>query len=912
MRDAAGTPPETALGVLVRLSEHLNQSHDLEDLLSGAVEILGEMLGEPTGWITLGEDRADPDTLVGRHLPPALDAQGQSALRWGPCRCQRPDVRDGTQLRFSACERLEMVIGDTDGLLYHLALPLRVGRRPIGMLNFVARADRPLSYEEQSALTTGAQAIAMAAERYRVGIPARSHQEVGQQAMLNLSSQLLGSLDPSEIMDITTRVVSETLSVPIVSLRLLDESGRNLVLRAGIGWPPDQVGTHLVDLNDPRDIAACSAREQRTIMLDQDGHHSGAYELNHSISRLGLLSAACVPMIVGGRLIGTIGAASYEGARFGPDERRFLALAADQAALALDRGDLVQATRRQLRDLALMHDHAAEQTRQLSQTYGITLAVLGDALELRDQDTMGHTERVVALAESIGRQLGLSEEELMHLRWGAYVHDLGKIGVPDAVLRKPGPLTPEEWELMQRHPEQGYHLLERLFFLSDALDVVRYHHERFDGKGYPLGLKGEEIPLLARIFAVADAYDAMTNDRPYRQAMSAKMALAEVHRHSGTQFDPSVVDALVHLPRKGRDIGKVSAGIAGSEGIRNIGMPVSEGQTLLDFARTASFLLGAPDLQSALHQVLAQVHTMFGYPTCSVLLLNAETGMLHFQAHRGYDPDILQRMQMRVDREGIVGHVLETGDAYYAADVLSDPHYVQASPRVRSEVAIPIRSEGMTIGVLDIESTEVDAFPSSARTVLEAFAVLAGLAVQRSLHDEDLSRQALTDSVTGLGNRRALDHALEREHSRAARHSRPMSLVKLTVDGYEGSVREGRQQADEVLRTVSRLLTETCRKEDHLIRIDGGEFALLLPETAKVGALLVAERLRADAARTELRSGQHLSMSIGISSFPEDATTLGTLRDSADHAMQRAMRRGGGEIVAAAPRQSSPSHRRSH
>ncbi|EQD44039.1 response regulator receiver modulated metal dependent phosphohydrolase, partial [mine drainage metagenome] len=159
-------------------------------------------------------------------------------------------------------------------------------------------------------------------------------------------------------------------------------------------------------------------------------------------------------------------------------------------------------------------------TRQLSETYGITLAVLGDALELRDQDTMGHTERVVALSESIGRELGLSDDELTHLRWGAYVHDLGKIGVPDAVLRKPGPLTPDEWNLMQRHPEQGYHLLERLFFLSDALDVVRYHHERFDGKGYPLGLSGEEIPLLARIFAVADAYDAMTNDRPYRRAMS--------------------------------------------------------------------------------------------------------------------------------------------------------------------------------------------------------------------------------------------------------------------------------------------------------------------------------------------------------------------------------------------------------
>lgn len=866
-------------------------------MLQGALEILCGMLDENTGWISLGEDHGEPDLVVGLNLTPALEAQGRSALRWGPCRCQRGGAGDdGAQ--FTSCERLEMVIGDNGGLLYHASTPLRIGRRNIGLLNIASTCERPLGYEEHAAFTAGAQAIALAVERLRQNTPSR-RSDIGQQAMLNLASQLLGSLDTDEIMNGTMQTLSDTLDAPVVSIRLLDDSGQGLVLRAGIGWAENQYGVHRVNIADPRDLAACTAREQRTLVLDAGADGKPEYHLSPALRRMGIRSAACAVMMVGSRLIGTIEVASNELGRFGAEERRFLALAADQAALALDRGDLLTATQRQLRDLAQLHDHAAEQTRQLSETYGITLAVLGDALELRDQDTMGHTERVVALSEAIGQELGLSDDELTHLRWGAYVHDLGKIGVPDAVLRKPGPLTPEEWELMQRHPEQGYHLLERLFFLSDALDVVRYHHERFDGKGYPLGLSGEEIPLLARIFAVADAYDAMTNDRPYRTAMTAKAAITEIQRHSGTQFDPKVAESLVRLPRKGRDIGQIAAQRVSSEAIRTLGLPLHEGQNLLDFARTTSFLLATSDVQAALQQVLAQVHTLFGYPTCSVLLLNSETGMLHFEAHRGYDPDILQQMGLRIDRHGIVGHVLETGETYYAADVLNDPHYVEASPRIRSEVALPIRVGGETIGILDVESPEVDAFPSAARTVLEAFAILAALALQRARHEEVLNRQALTDIVTGLGNRRALEQAMQREHARSLRHKRPLSLVKLTVDGYQEFVKQGRNRADEVLRAVGRLLAQTCRTEDHIIRVDAAEFALLLPETAKVGALLLAERLRADASRMELRSGQRLTLSVGVGSFPDDAASCGILMDLTDHAMQRAVRRGGGEVVAA-------------
>ena len=179
--------------------------------------------------------------------------------------------------------------------------------------------------------------------------------------------------------------------------------------------------------------------------------------------------------------------------------------------------------------------------RALAASYEALLVALARALEAKDDETEGHSERVTAYALRLGRALGLRREALEDLRRGALLHDLGKIGIPDAVLRKPGPLTEEEKALMRTHPLIGDRILEGLPALQGARGVVRHHHERFDGRGYPEGLQGEEIPLLARIFAVVDAYDAMTSDRPYRRALSHGEALAAIAREAGKQFDPQVV-----------------------------------------------------------------------------------------------------------------------------------------------------------------------------------------------------------------------------------------------------------------------------------------------------------------------------------------------------------------------------------
>jgi response regulator RpfG family c-di-GMP phosphodiesterase len=184
---------------------------------------------------------------------------------------------------------------------------------------------------------------------------------------------------------------------------------------------------------------------------------------------------------------------------------------------------------------------------ELEGTYEATLQALVTALDLRDNETHGHSYRVVEYAVVVAERMGVSPEEAAWIRRGAILHDVGKIGVPDAILRKPDKLTPEEWVEMRRHPEMGYQMLKHIPFLKPALDIVLYHQERYDGTGYPFGLAGDAIPLGARIFAVVDTFDAMTSDRPYRPALSMDAVRAEIERCTGTQFDPKVVEAFFSI-----------------------------------------------------------------------------------------------------------------------------------------------------------------------------------------------------------------------------------------------------------------------------------------------------------------------------------------------------------------------------
>jgi len=185
---------------------------------------------------------------------------------------------------------------------------------------------------------------------------------------------------------------------------------------------------------------------------------------------------------------------------------------------------------------------------ELERSYDITLEAMGDALDLRDAETEGHSRRVTAYTTALAREMGLNAEELRVIARGAFLHDIGKIATPDRILLKPGKLDPDEMELMREHCERGYEMVRKIPFLREASEIVYAHQESFDGGGYPRGLKGEEIPLGARIFAIADTLDAITSDRPYRKGRSFTEAREEIERCSGRQFDPEIVTVFLSIP----------------------------------------------------------------------------------------------------------------------------------------------------------------------------------------------------------------------------------------------------------------------------------------------------------------------------------------------------------------------------
>ncbi|HKV23366.1 MAG TPA: HD domain-containing phosphohydrolase [Candidatus Acidoferrum sp.] len=219
---------------------------------------------------------------------------------------------------------------------------------------------------------------------------------------------------------------------------------------------------------------------------------------------------------------------------------------------AMQKKRLEQEVENYRRRLEEMVEQRTEQLKsallRVERSYEETLVALGAAIDLRDSQTAGHSQRVAVYATRIAGELGAAAEEIKTIAMGAWLHDIGKLATPDAILLKPGALTEEEWRIMQQHVESGYELVKRIPFLTDAAEIILTHHERWDGSGYPRGLKGAEIPFGARIFAVVDTVDAMTSDRPYRSAMPFEKAQEEIRRGSGSRYDRQVADVFLSVP----------------------------------------------------------------------------------------------------------------------------------------------------------------------------------------------------------------------------------------------------------------------------------------------------------------------------------------------------------------------------
>jgi HD-GYP domain-containing protein (c-di-GMP phosphodiesterase class II) len=351
--------------------------------------------------------------------------------------------------------------------------------------------------------------------------------------LFRIGQHLRSSLDLSEVVAQTARDAAILGQGQYGFVCLLEGESQELVLKATYDHEKGSIGYHRRKVDDGYLLRAAATGEAVSARLPERPLRA-VFGVRASE---GPAALASVPMRIRNRVIGVAAAVRHPTVQaFSPAEMAPLQELADQAAMAIEQASLFDKVRSYASDLEISYD--------------TTLRALMAALDTKDAATEGHSERVARLTVAVAREMGLPEERMLDIERGALLHDVGKIGVPDSILRKPNDLNSKEWEAMQQHPLLAGLMVSKVGFLEGAMPILLYHHERYDGSGYPFGLTQDHIPLEARIFAVVDAYDAMTSDRPYRKAVPPAEALQEIRANAGSQFDPQVVVAFGSVIRR--------------------------------------------------------------------------------------------------------------------------------------------------------------------------------------------------------------------------------------------------------------------------------------------------------------------------------------------------------------------------
>jgi PAS domain S-box-containing protein len=349
-------------------------------------------------------------------------------------------------------------------------------------------------------------------------------------ALNDLAQMAASALDLHSTVQLLADQLGELMLADACYVALWDEVRSRPVPTAAYG-PLREVYTAITFPSGQRTLTESVVTEGRTLVVEDA---SSSAHLSPAVAkRFSLQSVLGLPLVAGDRRLGAALVAFHQRHRFTPEEVAFAERAAGPIALALAKAKFFE---------ELQASHA-----RLAEAYDATLEGLALALELRDKETEGHTRRVTDMTVRLARAMGVPDDDLIHIRRGALLHDIGKIGIPDDILRKPGPLTPSELTIMRRHPSYAYEIISAIPFLHPAIDIPYCHHEKWDGTGYPRGLQDEAIPLAARIFAIVDVWDALRSDRPYRESWPSDKVVDHIRLLSGSHFDPRVVEPFLSL-----------------------------------------------------------------------------------------------------------------------------------------------------------------------------------------------------------------------------------------------------------------------------------------------------------------------------------------------------------------------------
>jgi diguanylate cyclase (GGDEF)-like protein/putative nucleotidyltransferase with HDIG domain len=560
-------------------------------------------------------------------------------------------------------------------------------------------------------------------------------------------------------------------------------------------------------------------------------------------------------------------------------------------------------------------EHEKRHVEEIASLHLRTIEALALAIEAKDHTTHDHLRRVQLYAVEIAKELGISEEEQEALRAAALLHDIGKLAVPEHIISKPGRLTPEEFDKLKIHPMVGAEILERVQFPYPVAPIVRSHHEKWDGRGYPEGLKGEQIPMGARILAAVDCLDALASDRQYRRAMPLDRAMQQVVSESGTSFDPRIVEVL---KRKYVDLEKmaqaqcyqlqstrplvhvrVDTPVQPARGFQQVAtsMPVEESflnsiaaarqeaQTLFELSHDLGNSLSLDETLSVLSLRLKKL-----VPYDSIAIYIRKNDRLVPAHVTGDNFRLFSSLEIPLG-QGLSGWVAENRTPIINGNPSVEPGYLDDESKfstLRSALAVPLDGLSGVIGVLALYKAETDAFTKDHLRILLAISSKVGLAMENALKYEQAENSAVTDYLTGLPNARSLFMHLDRELARCKRTNTSVAVMVCDIDGFKQiNDRFGHLEGNKVLRTFAHSLRSVCREYDYVARMGGDEFVVIAPGLKREAAQDKTKHLNelAVEAGRYVCGEDILSLSVGTAFYAEDGLDAEQLLAEADRRM---------------------------
>jgi diguanylate cyclase (GGDEF)-like protein/putative nucleotidyltransferase with HDIG domain len=546
-----------------------------------------------------------------------------------------------------------------------------------------------------------------------------------------------------------------------------------------------------------------------------------------------------------------------------------------------------------------------------------TIEALALAIEAKDQTTHDHLERVRVYAVEMGKRLNLSTEEIEALRAAALLHDIGKLAVPEHIISKPGRLTPEEFEKMKIHPIVGAEILERVNFPYPVVPIVRAHHERWDGTGYPDGLKGEEIPIGARILSAVDCLDALATDRQYRKALPLDDAMQWVADQAGKAYDPLVVnllkssykelESIVHTHAQLPDRQKLSTGLKVERGkapangfevnglgtepgnqaafLSSIAAARQEAQALFELTQDLGNSLSLSETLSVLS---GRLKRLVPYDAIATYIVRGNELLPEYVNGDNFRMFASLRIPLG---EGLSGWVAQNRKPMLNGNPSLEHGYVHDPVRyssLRSAISVPLEGLQGVVGVLTLYHSDADAYTSDHLRILLAISSKVALSVENALAFQEAESSATTDYLTELPNARSLFIHLDRELARCKRLDTSLTVMVCDLDGFKKiNDRFGHLEGNRILRHFSETLQGSCREYDYVARMGGDEFVIVAPglsaSAAEARGICLSE-LAGNAGR-EVCGVEWLSLSVGCAIYPEDGVDAEKLLAEADRRM---------------------------